>query len=230
MAEKLIITIDGPAGAGKSTVSKALAAKLSYLYLDTGALYRAFAYKAKKEGILHDDDEGLSRMGSNISIRMQHKDGRLSVFVGGEDVTDKIRTQEISLLASTVSARPCVRQALLSLQREAGAKGGIVAEGRDMGTVVFPGADYKFYLDATVAERAKRRYKEVTVCDDKIDYEQIEKDIIVRDKQDKEREIAPLKPAETAIIIDSTDMTVDEVVDRITELIFETQSLKAGNI
>ena len=219
MAEKLVITIDGPAGAGKSTVSKALAAKLSYLYLDTGAFYRAFAYKAKKEGILHDD-EGLSRMGGNISIRMQHKDGRLSVFVGGEEVTDKIRTQEISLLASTLSARPCVRQALLSLQREAGAKGGIVAEGRDMGTVVFPGADYKFYLDAAVAERAKRRYKEVIVCDDKVDYEQIEKDIIVRDKQDKERAIAPLKPAETAVIIDSTDMTVDEVVDKITELIF----------
>jgi len=220
MAEKLVITIDGPAGAGKSTVSKALAAKLCYIYLDTGAFYRAFAYKAKKEGILQDDDEGLSRMGGNISIRMLHKDGRLSVFVGGEEVTDKIRTQEISLLASTISARPCVRQALLSLQREAGAKGGIVAEGRDMGTVVFPGADYKFYLDATVAERAKRRYREVLVCNDKIDYEQIEKDIVVRDKQDKERAIAPLKPAETAVIIDSTDMTVDEVVDKIIELIF----------
>jgi len=220
MAEKLVITIDGPAGAGKSTVSKALAAKLSYLYLDTGAFYRAFAYQAKKEGILQDDDEGLSRVGSNISICMQHKDGQLRVFVGGEEVTDKIRTQEISLLASTLSARPCVRQALLSLQREAGAKGGIVAEGRDMGTVVFPGADYKFYLDATVAERAKRRYSEIVACNDKIDYEQIKKDIIVRDKQDKEREIAPLKPAETAVIIDSTDMTVDEVVDKIIELIF----------
>lgn len=223
MERKLVITIDGPAGAGKSTVSRTLAAKLSYLYLDTGALYRAFAFKAKKEGVSPDDDEMLSAIGKSINIQLQEREGRLSVFVDQEEVTDEIRTEEISLLASIVSSRPCVRQALLFMQREAGARGGIVAEGRDMGTVVFPDADYKFFLDAAIAERAKRRYKELVASHSMVNCEQVEKDLLTRDKQDSARAMSPLKPAATAVVIDSTGMTAKEVVDRITETIINRE-------
>ena len=219
MLKKLVITIDGPAGAGKSTASKALAARLSCNYLDTGALYRAFAYKAKKEGVSPDNDEGLSAMGQRVNIRLQNKHDKPVVFVDDEEVTDEIRTEEISILASTVSARPCVRQILFALQREAIKDGGIVAEGRDMGTVVFPDADCKFFLDASIAERAKRRFLELAAENGLCDYEQVEKDMLARDKQDRERHIAPLIPAPDAIIIDSTGMTVREVVDKITDLI-----------
>ncbi len=215
MTKKLVITIDGPAGAGKSTVSKALAAKLSYLYLDTGALYRAIAYQVKQEGIAPTDEARLSELSRTVNICLKNVDGQMRIFLKGEDVTDKIRTEEISMLASTVSARPCVREALLHLQREAGARGGIVAEGRDMATVVFPQADYQFYLDASVAARAKRRYGELMARNGQANFAEIEKDIIVRDKQDRERAIAPLKPAPRAVLIDSTSMTVREVVERI---------------
>jgi cytidylate kinase len=219
MLEKLVITIDGPAGAGKSTAGKALAARLSYTYLDTGALYRAFAYQAKKEGISLYDDEGLLAMGQRVNIHLQNKHDKLAVFVDGEEVTDYIRTEEISLLASTVSTRPCVRQVLLALQREAAKDGGIVAEGRDMGTVVFPDADCKFFLDASIAERAKRRFLELEAKSGCCDYEQVEKDLLARDRQDRERSIAPLRPAPDAIIIDSTGMTIGEVADKITEFV-----------
>lgn len=219
MLKKQVITVDGPAGAGKSTVSKSLAVRFSYIYLDTGALYRAFAYKAKKEGISPDDDEGLSLMGQGVDIRLENRPDKPAVFVDDEEVTDEIRREEISILASTVSARPCVRQILFALQREAAARGGVVAEGRDMGTVVFPDADYKFFLDAAITERAKRRYLELAAKNGYCNYEQVEKDLIIRDKQDRERLLAPLIPAPDAIIIDSTGMTVREVVDKITGLI-----------
>lgn len=219
MSKKLVITIDGPAGAGKSTASKSLAARLSYIYLDTGALYRAFAYQTKKEGILPDDDEGMSAMGQRINIRLENKHDRLTVFVDDKEVTDEIRTEEISILASTVSARPCVRQILLAVQREAAKDGGIVAEGRDMGTVVFPDADCKFFLDASIAERVKRRSLELATKNGRYDYEQVEKDLIIRDRQDRERPLAPLITAPDAIVIDSTNMTAREVVDKMVEFI-----------
>lgn len=216
MKRESVITIDGPAGAGKSTVSKALAAKLSYCCLDTGAFYRAFAYKAKQEGIKPDDDKSLAELGLNLRMQCRNMAGQWRLFLDGREVTDAmIRTEEISLLASAISARPCVRQVLLEIQREAGAAGGIVAEGRDMGTVVFPDADFKFFLDATAAERVKRRYKETGGGTVAADYEQIAKGILSRDKQDREREIAPLIPAADAIIIDSTNMAVKEVVDKM---------------
>jgi cytidylate kinase len=235
MLKKQVITVDGPAGAGKSTVSKSLAVRFSYIYLDTGALYRAFAYKAKKEGISPDDDEGLSLMGQRVDIRLETQGrglisearrGRneppppeVAVFVDDEEVTDEIRTEKISILASTISARPCVRQILLALQREAAVHGGVVAEGRDMGTVVFPDADYKFFLDAAITERAKRRYLELAAKNGYCNYEQVEKDLIIRDKQDRERHLAPLIPAPDAVVIDSTGMTAGEVVDKMTEFI-----------
>lgn len=220
MKRELIITIDGPAGAGKSTVSKALAAALSYCCLDTGAFYRAFAYKARQEGISSDDDAGLAKLGRELRMQCRKIDDQWCLLLDGRKVTDAmIRTDEIGLLASAISARPCVRKALLEIQREAGSQGGIVAEGRDMGTVIFPQADFKFFLDASTAERVKRRYKETEDKALVADYEQIAKGINSRDKQDKEREIAPLRPADDAQIIDSTNMTVKEVVDKMISVI-----------
>lgn len=219
MAQKKIITIDGPAGAGKSTASKVLASRLSYVYLDTGALYRAIAYKVTKTCISLDDDKALSLLSRNVNISLKNEDGKLEIFIDGEQITGKIRTEEISMIASLVSAHPCVRESLLHIQQEIGAQGGIVAEGRDMGTVVFPNADYKFYLDASVSERAKRRYKEITARNDIAHYAQIEKDIMVRDAQDMERAISPLKPAFDAIVIDSTYLSVTDVVEKMMQTI-----------
>jgi CMP/dCMP kinase len=215
MRKKMIITIDGPAGAGKSTVSKMLAKKLDYIYLDTGSLYRALAYKALKDKIILDDSSALNSFCSNISIVLRNIDGQMKVYVDGEDVGDKIRTEEIGLTASKISAFPIVRQRLLDLQREAGAGGGIVTEGRDMGSVVFPHADYKFYLDADIEERIKRRHKELLNKGNSSDFQSIQKDMLARDGQDSKREIAPLKPTSSSIIIDSTKLSVREVVETI---------------
>jgi len=215
MEKKYIITIDGPAGAGKSTVSKSLAKKLDYIYLDTGALYRALAYKMLKFKISLDDVNALSDLCFNTNVVMKNIDGQMKVYVDGEDVEVKIRTEEVGLAASKISMFAVVRERLLDLQREAGAQGGIVAEGRDMGSVVFPHADYKFYLDANLEERIKRRYEELLAKNVPVEYKSIQKDMLIRDNQDKQREIAPLKATDDAIIIDSDNLSVQEVVDKI---------------
>jgi cytidylate kinase len=219
MNEKFVVTIDGPAGAGKSTVSKALAKKLSYIYLDTGALYRAFAYKVLQEGISPCDESELAGLCSHIKIYLENIDGNLNVFVDGENITKRIRSEQVGLVASTVSAVSAVRERLLSIQRDVGKKGGVVAEGRDMGTVVFPNADYKFYLDAGVEERIRRRYSELLSRSSSAEYETIASDLVARDRQDRERDIAPLKPSEDAIIVDSTRMSVTEVVEKMISII-----------
>ena len=219
MKKKFVVTIDGPAGAGKSTVSKALARRLSYLYLDTGALYRAFAYKVIKEGILPDDEKAIAALCARIELSLDNIDGSLNVFIDDANVTKRIRSEEVGLVASTVSAVSAVRERLLSIQRNAGKKGGIVAEGRDMGTVVFPTADYKFYLDADVEERVKRRYSELLSQGDSVDYKTVAGDLVVRDKQDQERKLAPLKASGDAIIVDSTRMSVAEVVEKMISII-----------
>ena len=215
MEKKKIITIDGPAGAGKSTVSKALAKKLGYIYLDTGALYRALAYKALKIKISLEDTSALAKLCSNTKVSLKNLDGKMTVLVDGEDVGDKIRTEEVGLAASKISAFAVVRESLLNLQREAGLQGGIVAEGRDMGSIVFPHADYKFYLSASVEERIKRRYNELLANGAGVEYQAIQKDMIARDNQDSKRKISPLRASADAIIIDSTGLFVEGVVEKI---------------
>ena len=219
MNKKFIVTIDGPAGAGKSTVSKALARKLSYIYLDTGALYRAFAYKVIEEGILPEDEKALAALCARTEIYLENIDGSLNVFIDGINVTKRIRSEEVGLVASTVSAVSAVRERLLSIQRDVGAKGGVVAEGRDMGTVVFPMADYKFYLDAVIEERVRRRHIELQTRGSSADYKTVAGDLVVRDRQDQERKIAPLRASEDAIIVDSTCMSVAEVVEKMISII-----------
>jgi cytidylate kinase len=207
-----LITIDGPAGSGKSTVGRLLAKKLSCLYLDTGALYRAVAYQAIRNGISATDEEGIAELCRRTEIRLNRVDDILKVFVDAQDVTEKIRTEPVGLLASTLSALPAVRSSLLTIQRESGKSGGIIAEGRDMGTVVFPDADWKFFLDADVEERARRRYMELVGRGEKVDYPSLKKDLLRRDRQDRERAVAPLKVPEGAIMVDSTRLSIEAVV------------------
>ena len=211
----MIITIDGPGGAGKSSVSRIVAKRLKALYLDTGALYRALAYKTLKLKISLYEVSALANLCSNTTVVLKNIDGQMKVSVDGEDVEEKIRTEEVGLAASKISTFAVVRERLLNLQREAGAEGGIVAEGRDMGSVVFPHADYKFYLDANLEERIKRRYKELLEKGVSVEYKSIQKDMFARDKQDKQREIAPLKAPDDAAIIDSDNLSAAEVVDKI---------------
>ena len=208
---ELLITIDGPAGAGKTTVSRNLAEALAYAYVDTGALYRGVAYEALRQGISSDDDAALENLCANIRLRVVRTVEGTRILSGDIDISDKIRTPEMSMMASAVSARPVVRQALLDLQRQLGAKKRAVFEGRDMGTVVFPDADIKFFLTADLNTRAKRRHKELLEASGP-DLEAVAADMKKRDENDASREVAPLKPAADAVIIDSTHLSVDAVV------------------
>ncbi|MDO9565240.1 MAG: (d)CMP kinase [Candidatus Desulfaltia sp.] len=208
----ILITIDGPAGAGKTTVSRSLAKRLGYRYIDTGALYRGVAFEAKSKGLSHDDDVGLENLCMSLDLKFIFTEEVSHLFSNNKDITDQIRSPEISMFASAVSARPVVRRYLLDLQRDMGVGKGVVFEGRDMGTVVFPGADIKFFLDASSRTRALRRYKELA-SKTSLTIEEIEQDINQRDKNDSTRSLAPLKPAEDAIIVDSTDLSADEVVE-----------------
>jgi cytidylate kinase len=218
MGNKLIITIDGPAGAGKSTVAKALARRLGYKYLDTGATYRALALKAIREGIRPDDLEGLKRLSSQVLLQLG-PDGR--IFLDGEDVSEKIREQEVGMMASFISRIREIREVLWAIQRKVGQEGGIVAEGRDTGSVVFPDADVKFYLDASLEERARRRYRELLSKDKNVTFQEVLEEVKKRDLQDQTREIAPLKIPEGAIFVDSTHLTPEEVVELMLEKIRE---------
>ena len=204
----LLITIDGPAGAGKTTVSKMLARKLRYEYLDTGALYRAVAWVVRKAGIAPEDHQGIGQICELLQLKFEA--GRL--VANGKDITDRIRSPEITMMASAVSALPVVRKALLDIQRKIGKDLGLVAEGRDIGTVVFPHADQKFFLNATVRQRARRRFAQYGKNGNQT-LEEIEADILRRDKNDSSRDIAPLEPADDAVLIDSTEMTPQKVVD-----------------
>lgn len=212
--QKLLITIDGPAGAGKTTVSKALAHRLRYTYIDTGALYRSVAYEARAHGIEAHDDEALKKLCSGLEIAFVRGDQGLRLICNQVDITDLIRTPEIAMLASEVSARPVVREFLFGLQRKMGKNKGVVFEGRDMGTVVFPEADVKFFLIASSRIRAYRRYKELDSTS-AVTLEEVEKDLKRRDQNDRTRDLAPLIPAADAIHIDSTDLSIQEVLDEM---------------
>jgi cytidylate kinase len=212
---KGIITIDGPAGSGKSTISLLLAKKLGLLYLDTGAMYRAVALSALRKGVDPGDAAVLREMCRDIDINFRSAGDNYRVYIGAEDVSDEIRRPEIDMLSSKISAIKEVRDAMTGLQRRIGMKGGIVAEGRDMGTVVFPDADHKFFLTASSDIRAERRYKERVDRGECISMEQVETELKKRDEQDRTRIIAPLKPAVDAIIIDTTAMGINEVVDEM---------------
>lgn len=213
--KQLLITIDGPAGAGKTTVSRMLADRLSYRYIDTGALYRGIAYMAKSAGIAADDDAGLANLCRESDIKFIRNEKGTRLFAGGKDISDDIRSPEISMLSSAVSARPVVREYLLKIQRDMAEEKGVVFEGRDMGTVVFPDADIKFFLDASPEIRSLRRYKELAARNDSQNLEAVEADIRGRDQNDRTRAAAPLKAAEDAIIIDATDLCAEEVVGQM---------------
>ncbi|HOD29541.1 MAG TPA: (d)CMP kinase [Syntrophales bacterium] len=210
-----IVTIDGPAGSGKSTIAKAVAWRLSFAYLDTGALYRAVAVELRRRHLSPEDDEGLSKLFSETAISLVRDGTEQRVQVNGRDVTGELRSEAISLLASRISAKPAVRAFLIDIQRGCGRSGRLVAEGRDMGTVVFPEANIKFFLDASAEERARRRYRELRAKGEAVDYDEILKDLIFRDRQDRERVHAPLRAAPDAVVIDTTRLGIDEVAEAI---------------
>lgn len=210
----MLITIDGPAGAGKTTVSRCLADHLGYTYIDTGALYRGVACAALAKGVKSDDDKRLGGLLEGIDLRFKKMESGIRLLLNGEDITGEIRTPEITMMASAVSARPVVRNALLDLQRRLGDEKKAVFEGRDMGTVVFPGADVKFFLTADIRTRAVRRYEELKGKGAHT-LEQVEADMRTRDQNDSTRAVAPLLPADDAIRIDSSGLTIEAVVDEM---------------
>lgn len=209
------IAIDGPAGAGKSTIAKILAARLGILYLDTGAMYRAIGYKAIKSGVSVTDLELVEKMLKETDVDVKIADGVQHVYVDGEDVSGVIRTPEVSKAASDISALPPVRHAMVALQRIIAAKQDTVLDGRDIGTFVLPKAEYKFFLTASAEERAKRRYKELVARGGKCDLDKIRADIEMRDYNDSHRALAPLKKADDAVEVDTTFMTIEEVADKL---------------
>ena len=219
MKKKLIIAIDGPSGAGKSTLSKALAKRLDYLNIDTGAMYRSVALLAQQRGIDPHDGVALRTLCDEMSIEFIRGDLSERVLVNGVDVSEAIRTPEVSLLTPQVSASPVVREAMVQLQQKMGAVGGVVLEGRDIGTVVFPYADVKFFLSATVAERGLRRYKELLAKGMDVELRQTIAEVEARDAADTARTFAPLMQADDAVAVDSTLLSIDDVLNKMLTII-----------
>ena len=210
---KGIVTIDGPSGAGKSTISRGLAAKLHFTYLDTGAMYRAVGLALEQQGVDLADTPALTQCLAAVELTLvPNGDDDVRVLLNGEDISLAIRTPEMGLVASRVSANPLVREKLTGLQRQLGEKGSIVAEGRDMGTVVFPKAPCKFFLNASAEERARRRQAQLAEKGQTVDYQEILDQISKRDYDDSSRELAPLKPAPDAILVDSSSMSPEAVI------------------
>lgn len=218
--KKIVVAIDGPAGAGKSTIAKLAAEKLGYAYIDTGAMYRSVAWKFLQTGKAFDEDfiSGLSKT-MLIDFKPEAKINR--VFVDGTEVNDAIRTPEVTAIVSRVAAIGAVREAMVDQQRRMGEAGGVLMDGRDIGTVVFPNAQLKIFLTASVEERARRRYAEMVAKGQQVDLQQLQADIAERDKQDSERAISPLRQAEDALLLDTSDMGISEVTDRILQLVQE---------
>ena len=212
--KKINIAIDGPAGAGKSTIAKKVAALLGYAYIDTGAMYRAVAWKVLQQGGEVTDEKILAVI-PDIAVALSYENGKTTVRVDGQDVTGEIRTPEVSHIVSQVAALGPVREKMVDLQRKMAERGGVLMDGRDIATNVLPGADVKIYLTASIAERANRRYKELREKGLAVNLADIERDIAARDKADMEREISPLVQSEDATLLDTTGMTIPDVVARI---------------
>ncbi len=213
------IAIDVPAGAGKSTIAKAVAKKLGYVYVDTGAMYRSMALYFIRQGFSSDDEASISAACDDIDITIEYVDGAQQVIMNGENVTGLIRTEEVGNMASASSVYADVRAKLVALQQKLAATTDVIMDGRDIGTVVLPNADVKVYLTASVECRGKRRYDELVAKGVECDLEEIKKDIEERDYRDMHRDISPLKQADDAVLVDSSDMTIDEVIDTIVGLI-----------
>lgn len=214
------VAIDGPAGAGKSTIAKAAAKELGFIYVDTGALYRAVAYNAVKTGAI-DDEQKIINMLDSTKVELKYVNGVQAVYLNGEDVSAFIRTPEISMGASKVSAIPQVRAFLLNLQREIASKNNVIMDGRDIATVVLPNADVKIFLFASPECRAERRYKELIEKGEEVSFDDVLKDVNQRDYQDSHREIAPLKPSDDSIMADTSELTLQESINLIVNTIKE---------
>lgn len=219
------IAIDGPAGAGKSTIAKKIAKELRFVYVDTGAMYRAMALFLLRNGVRPDEKEKISVMCKLANITILYEDNEQQVWLNGENVTGLLRTEEVGNMASASSVHPDVRVKLVELQRQLASKADVVMDGRDIGTHVLPDANLKIYLTASSQVRAERRYDELVAKGEECDLDQIELDIMERDTRDMTREISPLRQAEDAILIDSSDMTIDEVVEAVVKLCFESGAM-----
>jgi cytidylate kinase len=215
----VIIAIDGPSGAGKSTLAKRLARELGFIYLDTGAMYRALALKLLRQGVDLADDARVNQLVRQTAIDLREKNGKLEVLLDGCDVAADIRTPEVSQMASKSSALSVVRARLLELQREIGQRGSVVAEGRDIGTVVFPRAQVKIFLDASSGERARRRYQELLAAGREVNLEETLREMEERDKRDSERDLAPLRQAADAVRVDSSSIGADAVAAMVLDLV-----------
>lgn len=215
MTDVYAIALDGPSGAGKSTVAKAVAKRLKITYLDTGALYRALGLVCLQNGVDVKDGAAVENCLQNVDVGIEYREGQQCVTAAGVDVTSKIRTPEVSMAASAVSAIPYVRQKLLGLQRSIAEKSNVILDGRDIGTVVLPNAEFKFFLTASAEVRAKRRFDELTAKGQSVVYEDVYNDVVTRDRNDSTRAVAPLKRADDAIEINSDNMTAEQVTDYI---------------
>ncbi|MBA4311760.1 MAG: (d)CMP kinase [Chlorobiaceae bacterium] len=221
MLKKLVIAIDGPAASGKSTTSKLVAERLGYLYIDTGAMYRAITWKVIRNKIDLEETDIIGELAERTSVRLEKANDEIKVFLDGEDVSKEIRTQEVTGAVSAVSAIEKVRTVMVREQRKIGECGGVVVDGRDIGTVVFPNADVKIFMIADVEERARRRQKELERAGATVDLSKLVEEIVTRDKKDSGRNISPLRKADDAIALDTTDLTIDEQVDFIVKKVFE---------
>lgn len=219
--KKLVIAIDGPAASGKSTTARLVAERLGYIYIDTGAMYRAMTLKVLEKQIDPRDNDRIAALADHTEIRIQVKGSQMRITLDGKDVTNAIRSPSVTNAVSAVSALPCVRDVMVREQRRMGDSGGIVVEGRDIGTVVFPRADVKIFMVAEVGRRAQRRRKDLQQQGINVDIGQLEKEILVRDQKDSQRNISPLKKAVDAFVLDTTELTIEEQVNKILEKVEE---------